>query len=243
MGPPSSGRVLHAGPHAWYVRLDDPSVVLGVLTRSAVRVPCGISTALAQLPGGRAHGPAAVGGGRLLVRDLRVRVTRLVDHRVPRLRLSPVERVRVAGRLRGLLRRPYADVAAELGTRSLDALRDGEPAAVDRLLGRGSGLTPLGDDVLAGWLATAFATERHDRAAVADRVGAAGATTAFSATLLDRAAHGEVVPQFRRLGSALANGPADAVPERVAELLRIGHTSGAGLAVGSLLALEGMPVR
>ena len=67
---------------------------------------------------------------------------------------------------------------------------------LDRLVGRGDGLTPLGDDVLCGWLAArarrvARPTRRRRGPCAAPR-----RTTLLSATLLDCALHGEVLPEF-----------------------------------------------
>jgi len=102
-----------------------------------------------------------------------------------------------------------------------------EPAAaVAGLLGCGPGLTPAGDDVLAGFLlgATAFGLESsHMRAAIAAM--AADRTTALSAALLRHAARGECI-------SEVAAVLADPTGSTLGELLRVGHTSGAALAIG-----------
>ena len=106
-------------------------------------------------------------------------------------------------------------------------------AHVADLVGRGPGLTPLGDDVLAGWIATRAALGRPD-AAVIDAVRLRlRATTLLSATLLDCAIRGEVLPQ---LGAWLAD-PTGAHTEA---LLAVGATSGAGLLTGAGLALTSL---
>ena len=108
-------------------------------------------------------------------------------------------------------------------------------ATVGQLLGRGPGLTPLGDDVLCGWIAT------HRAAGVPtpeiDSVVRAGLTltTLLSATLLDCALHGEVFPELGQF--LLAIGTA-AEPGRAAALRAVGGTSGAGLLHGARLALD-----
>lgn len=118
--------------------------------------------------------------------------------------------------------------AVHLPHRRIDA-----HAAV-RLIGRGPGLTPLGDDLLAGWLAL------HRAAGVAtpdvDDVVRTRAhrTTLLSATLLDCAVQGEVLPEFAAWVRAL--GTPDA-PRRAAALSAVGATSGAGLLHGAHLAL------
>lgn len=109
----------------------------------------------------------------------------------------------------------------------------GTPGPVDpaALVGRGDGLTPYGDDVLCGWLAVTrgagIATPEVDAAVRT----LAPTTTLLSATLLDCAMAGEVVPEF---GAWLAGtGSAEAVE-------RIGHSSGRGLLEGARLALSGL---
>jgi hypothetical protein len=108
------------------------------------------------------------------------------------------------------------------------------PGDVATMVGRGDGLTPYDDDVLCGWLAV------HRAAAIAtDEVDAAvraclGRTTLLSATLLDCAMHGEVIPEFGRWLAAL-DTPAEA--ELADALGAVGHTSGRGLLQGARAAL------
>jgi hypothetical protein len=109
-----------------------------------------------------------------------------------------------------------------------------DPASVTTLVGCGDGLTPLGDDVICGWLAA------HRGAGVATpEVDAAvrrllHRTTTFSASLLACALAGEVADPvatyLRRLGTAHADAAR-------AQLEAFGHTSGRGLAHGIDLAL------
>ena len=107
-------------------------------------------------------------------------------------------------------------------------------AEVADLVGAGDGLTPYGDDVLCGWLAVhraaRVATPSVD-AAVRDRMHR---TTSLSASLLDCALHGEVIPEFAAYVAAL--GTADEAPASAA-LHAVGHSSGAGLLQGAQWAL------
>jgi hypothetical protein len=109
------------------------------------------------------------------------------------------------------------------------------PVSVEQLLGRGPGLTPLGDDVLCGWIAT------HRAAGVptpeVDRVVRAGLhrTTLLSATLLDCAMHGEVLPELGRFLRAIGTAHES---DRATDLRAVGGTSGAGLLMGARLALD-----
>jgi hypothetical protein len=109
------------------------------------------------------------------------------------------------------------------------------PSTVEQLLGRGDGLTPLGDDVLCGWIAT------HRAAGVptpeVDDAVRSGLhrTTLLSATLLDCALHGECLPELGRFLRAVGTS---AEPDRASELQAVGGTSGAGLLHGARLALD-----
>jgi hypothetical protein len=127
----------------------------------------------------------------------------------------------------------------------MDALMHGTPPepAVARLLGRGPGLTPLGDDVLAAAMVCLHSLGSPAGGALAAAVNAAApdATTAVSAALLRHAARGECIPQLAELLDALAAGVADPatgpLPRAAGGLLAVGHSSGAGLLHGVLVAV------
>jgi len=110
---------------------------------------------------------------------------------------------------------------------------DGIAGVVDALVGLGPGLTPAGDDVLAGALVALVAAgnvDRRARLAGAVRLGR-HRTTALSAALLDHAAAGRAIPELARYVVALARGPA--VGGVVQDLERVGASSGAALAAGA----------
>jgi len=96
------------------------------------------------------------------------------------------------------------------------------------LSGRGPGLTPLGDDILVGYIGAA-ALAGEDLSGLADE--AAGKTTALSGTLLRLAARGEL-PE-----------PAHALLERgdAEPLEHFGASSGRGIALGIALYVEDAP--
>jgi len=217
-GPPRRVEVVASGSHAVYIDVDGECV--GVLARDAVPLPIGLRTTLARLS--EIDGAVEVGDGEVCLGEYVVSVTRLVDPVVPRLgKLAPWS----------------ADVQLDLPAPALRALADSDAEAVLALLGRGDGLTPSGDDVLAGWLVARYATEQP-LTPIVDVVlaEAAGRTTLLSATLLRRAAAGEAIPVARDLLLSLRSGTGvDRARER---LVRIGHTSGAALALGISLALE-----
>jgi hypothetical protein len=124
-------------------------------------------------------------------------------------------------------------------------------AAALGLLGRGPGLTPSGDDVLAGFLlgARAFGRDASGvRQIVADR--ADRATTSLSAQLLRHAADGECCPELAELLTELTRPSGGRAPDgrravasAAARLMAVGHSSGAALAFGVLAAAEAAPFR
>jgi Protein of unknown function (DUF2877) len=212
--------VVGHGPHAVYVDVGGDCV--GVLARDAVDLPIGLRTTLPRLPDVGSGAPVEVGDGGVRIGEYAVTVTRLVDPVVPRL---------------GPLPRWSPGVRLELPESALRALADSDAEAAMALLGRGDGLTPSGDDVLAGWMVARYATGRA-LTPVVDVVltEAADRTTRLSATLLRRAAEGEAIRVCRDLLLSLRSG--SGVDEARDRLLRIGHTSGAALAVGISLGLE-----
>ena len=178
---------------------------VGVVARGATAVPCALRAGTDVLPDGSAHLRAGV----LHVGDQPFVVGRIVDVRVPRLSAS----------------------STTTGSEDTDPIT---PATVRDLVGRGAGLTPLGDDLLCGWLvlqrAAGVATPEVD-AAVRDCLDR---TTLLSATLLGCALAGEVIPEFAGWVRALGTVDESA---RETDLVAVGHTSGAGLLRGARTAL------
>jgi hypothetical protein len=105
------------------------------------------------------------------------------------------------------------------------------------LLGSGPGLTPSGDDVLAGLLVAAHAVadprlatwQAQTRAALRERT-----TTAVSRGLLTHALDGWATPELAGFVTAACAGDLTAA---LPTLLAVGHTSGAALAAGALHVL------
>ncbi len=205
--------VLHASATAIYVDLD--GWCLGLVSSTATRVPCALWSTLPDLSP-YAGLPVTVRGQALVVGDDELRITRLVDPRAT-----------TVGR-----HGAWSPAQPLPMTSGLDLPADGRltTAHLDRLLGRGPGLTPLGDDVLAGWFATRAALGAPDATLAAAVRRRLGVTTLLSATLIDCALRGEVLPQ-------LAAWLADPRPASRDALLAVGATSGAGLLTGASLAL------
>jgi hypothetical protein len=108
-------------------------------------------------------------------------------------------------------------------------------AAVEGLLGRGAGLTPEGDDLLAG----AFAVRAAAGMPVALPGDLRGRTSALSATLLELAAAGAVPRPLHAVldvGCERWLGP-------LRDLERLGSSSGRAIARGAAAACLGLAVR
>ncbi len=213
--------VLHASPSAIYVDLD--GWCLGLVSADATRVPCALWSTLPDLSD-LARAGIRVQDGTLHVGDEPVRIARLAD---------------VSGPTVVRLERPLSDRARWVTSAAgLSLPSDGRLTTLhlDQLLGRGPGLTPLGDDVLAGWFAARVAAGRPDHALAAAVRRRLAVTTLLSATLLDCALRGEVLPQ---LGDWLA----EPSPLTTEALLAVGATSGAGMLAGAGLALTSITIR
>ncbi|WP_051425977.1 DUF2877 domain-containing protein [Jiangella gansuensis] len=209
----------------------------------AVRLPCAVVTAVPP-PRVRVGTPVTVGDGSIRVRDgAGVTVVRWWRPQPARIADLGLAATRAAEETQ-----PDVDAAVAGGAGRLAAALSGAGdvgAAVCGLLGLGPGLTPAGDDVLAGAL-VALAAARRDAADAADMAdaldGAVRATrpfertTAVSAGLLAHARRGLGIPQLTSLVRALGRPDAD-VDAAARALLRVGHTSGAALHLGVLLAL------
>ena len=103
------------------------------------------------------------------------------------------------------------------------------------LAGRGPGLTPAGDDVLAGLLLV-LAIAGHDRAEL-ERAAASARTHAISRAFLLWAARGQPVAPVHHLLAALVDGDGVAIERHRSAVAALGQTSGADLLLGLRLGL------
>jgi uncharacterized protein DUF2877 len=124
------------------------------------------------------------------------------------------------------------DPTLTISSPALEPVRDDRsPAAIGaEMIGRGPGLTPEGDDFVAGMAGVLAAAGRHDDVAALLGSDLRRRTTALSATLLELAARG-LGPEPLQ---ALLAGNADALPR----LLALGHTSGRAYAGGAAAGLS-----
>jgi hypothetical protein len=186
------------------VYLDVGGWCVGVVDHHASQVPCALGTRTDDLAALGA-GPAYIHAGVLHLSGVPLVIGRLRRVSVPALGL-----------------RRTAPLSGPMPPLDTDA--------VTRLVGAGDGLTPRGDDVLCGWLAlhrAAGVTTPTVDEAVRRRMHH---TTLLSATLLDCALHGEVLPQFAAYAVALGTS---AQPAAERDLLAVGHSTGAGLLEGA----------
>jgi hypothetical protein len=260
-GPLRPGRVLGVFRTAVYVGFsaDDGGELVAVETADGLRLPCSVTLATASSEGPlqavHAGDDAFVGAGRLDVGPLALDVVRWWSPRRPRTvalagyddaRLDAVSRLLPA--LPAELADPLWSLTCVLETPGSDEL----PDAVAALLGLGAGLTPQGDDGLAGLLVGLAAVPQA--APIARRLGdvvtglAAIRTTTLSAGFLRDAADGFAVPALVDLVDGLpAVGQSHRttshrmIAEVVVRLLAVGHTSGAALAHGAVAAARLRP--
>lgn len=260
-GPRRPVEVLAAFAPAVYLAHDDG--VLAIVARDGVHPPNGVvdtaPTRQAPFAGVRPHQRGWVGQGQVVLPRRHLRVTRWFDP-VPRLATVDPMAVRSAvararAHLAGVVGPTPDDLAEPLGALVAALARDGGGDSADavahQLLGRGPGLTPAGDDVLAGLLAAVVVLDR----ALPDRVpttrlvsrvhrlgvgitrAAGGRTTSMSAALLAHATRGAVAAPAADVLHALAGR--GSLPVALDRLLAVGATSGRDLALG-LLAGAGL---
>ncbi|WP_428561381.1 MAG: DUF2877 domain-containing protein [Solidesulfovibrio sp. DCME] len=145
------------------------------------------------------------------------------------------------GALAGRGRRLVLALARPLRLRDWDGLAGAGRA----LAGLGIGLTPAGDDVLAGILASlhyhgaCLAQPLLPQARLTALAGDwAGHTTAFSGFLLRGAASGQVAAPVGDWLAAVHAGDATTALRRLGQLESLGHSSGLDTFAGLLLSLQ-----
>ena len=234
--------VLASMPVASYLSVPEPGSSTGVvalLIEGAVRLPIGVSVAKGTLPA--AGSSVQIGDGFIVTHDHTWRPVRWWDPR-PHLRIDDLFRhgpdlLEAMGDVPGCsFGLPLADaLAVAIG------LAEGNTGAALDVIGLGPGLTPAADDVVAGALAVlALAGQLQEAARDEIDARACTHTTALSAALLAAAGRGQVIPQAAAvLGVLAAGGPSARLHAAVAELFRVGATSGHDLCAGMAGVLAG----
>lgn len=235
-GPRRDATVLHSGPDALYLDLE--GTALGVLGGRAVQVPLGVRTLLPALPVLEPGETGSVQDGVIEVGGLAVLVTNIVDTTVPVLSAECAEWGR--DHLPKFVEHEVAQLREELPGDALDQLAVGDATAVGTLLGQGRGLTPLGDDLLSGWISTAVAIRSEALPAIRSEIAlnAFDRTTLLSASLLACAARGEGVPEFHSAMTGVARQDADVLRQSVELMIDRCGSSGLANLLGSMLAFE-----
>ncbi|MDH2424200.1 DUF2877 domain-containing protein [Sphaerisporangium sp. TRM90804] len=246
--PRRPARVLAAFPLGVYLEIrteTEPSVV-AIVTGEATRLPNAVVVG-EPLPPVSAGDEAMVGDGRIDVGRFTVRVRRWWDPSPVLGRLDvkalPSAGARFDDVCRASARRPGLEQGGA-GALLAEGCRRGSLVmtltAAEQLMGLGPGLTPSGDDMLAGVLValrhlgratgTGRAVWLADWLAATVAFDARTRTTPISATLLHCAARGETCADAATALQALAGRrPLEPAVHR---LLHLGHTSGADLAWG-----------
>ncbi|MCA1684263.1 MAG: DUF2877 domain-containing protein [Actinobacteria bacterium] len=218
---PGTGRVIAVYRSAAYLRF--PAGVFAVTTGTAPPGPLHLRVAaLPELHRGdevRGDGTALHGGGWTVP----VPASTWTGSLPPASLLTAARPGPAAGPLAGLAAAgDLCGVAAALG-------------------GRGPGLTPSGDDVLAGVLLVARAL--WGEVAEPDLLAAAGSvvTTDVAAAFLSWAARGQCIDPVHRWLAAVAHGDGAQVSGAAARLTGVGASSGRALLTGLRLGLAALP--
>ena len=245
--PQTPVTVLGAATHAVWLLVGDD--VLVVSTNDATRLPnsveIGVEAAVGALQTAHHGAPVTVGLGQVLFEGLTVDVVRWWNPRPALPRTSAPQLAAAVADLPPTVPdvepRPLSEALSE---RSGSAIL----GAAESLIGWGPGLTPEGDDYLAGALAATRtlggALGCTDVGAMLDSIAgslkrlASTRTTTFSASLINYAVSGQVAAPAGALLRALT-GRGD-VTDSYRNLTHVGHTSGPALAAGMILGARSL---
>jgi hypothetical protein len=131
-----------------------------------------------------------------------------------------------------------AAFAARLGRAVADIGGGRLLMAVEALAGLGPGLTPAGDDVLAGVLLVARARGGQAAEPALVHAAAAARTNDVARAFLAWAARGQSIAPVHDLLTAAVTGNRAGATSALCRLLAVGHSSGADLAFGLRLGLS-----
>ena len=139
--------------------------------------------------------------------------------------------------------RSFENVLRSKLVEAVDLLRQGQlHKGVAQLKGLGRGLTPQGDDFVAGLLFALHLREwlfgESVKQVIADIQTAAQSNNPFSRAMLDCAAQGRAFERLKNLVVSLFGTDAGLIEAGTRELTAIGASSGADIAVGLLFGLE-----
>ncbi len=228
-----AGRVGGVFDGGWYI-LGPSQTVFAVLGPQSWAGPLHLVAAeLPELP--NRHDEVTVAGGILEAGRTRIRLD--ADKRwAPRL---PERLAADAAAWHGMADPVDPELGAVWDAVTGDVRRGDLAAAARRLQGRGAGLTPSGDDVLAGILLVC-AMDPACRGALG-RLARSARTTALSRAYLRWAAEGQSIQPAHTLLDAAADGDPNAMGRAARSLAAVGATSGRSLIAGVALAATELP--
>ncbi len=240
------GRVLAVFSHALYVEL--ASGILAVTSAAAPRGP--LHLRVRHLPRAFVGDSVTTDGETLSLRHDRIDLDAVVWAAAP-LRRDLLPRAREnARRWRDIFARDFAPDAGHAEalsqTHCVDALATGDLCGFARLVsGRGPGLTPAGDDVLAGVLMVAHIEFGGISGGVASAIEdvARDSTNTIARAFLRSALQGRSVEPAHDFVRALGTADEASTNNAATALRRIGASSGIALAYGICLALTTLPER
>jgi uncharacterized protein DUF2877 len=240
---PGPGQVLAVFSRALYLRI--PGGLVALCSSQAPRGPLHVRTA--ALPPASAGARVTVSHSRLEIGGQVCSLTAPIwSPRLP----QAAALVHARPRARDWLPNtgPTLDLgptrSAELPGEALNALRRGDLLTFAELVGgRGPGLTPAGDDVLAGVLLVARALRDGPRfnARTLRRCARRSATNDIARAFLMCAARGRCIEPAHALLTALADADRSATRSALTELCAFGSSSGEALAYGIRTALLELP--
>jgi len=234
------GRVVAVFSRAVYVRFADSSGIIAIVP---LTVPPGpLHLHVESLPEAAVGDPVIVRGGALVVGGQHIDIPEVVWSPTPVDGL-PTQRQSAALVLRDVLGEPrLLDLSGTGWDVSAHLRQLGLRATVAQLAGRGSGLTPAGDDCAAGIvLVTALLSEAGwatwSTRALAE-LACSHASHEIAVALISAAARGEGIEPLHELLVSCARNDRGAAVRDMVVLDGIGHTSGRDMAYGMLLGLE-----
>jgi hypothetical protein len=138
----------------------------------------------------------------------------------------------------------FENVLRERLLKGTRMIADGEIVqGVSIIKGLGFGLTPSGDDFIAGLLMTLNLQQiifKQDMKILIDDIfTAAMNSNPLSMAFLRSAKEGRAFEKLKRMIASLFGSDPDDLVKRTADLLTVGATSGADIAVGLIIGLEG----
>lgn len=219
---------------------DGPAQLIALLRPAAIRLPMGVCVAAEELP--VAGTDVRVGHGMISVPDRTWQAVRWWD---PRPHLPADALLHGGGALIDIVLDEPVSAFGHPRSEALSvaaALASGDTGPALDVIGLGPGLTPAGDDIVAGALAVlALAGRLDDTVRDAIHRHAQTNTAALSAALLLAAGRGQMIPQAARVLTSLAvDEPAARLRSAADGLFAVGSTSGHDLCAGMAGALASL---